>query len=547
METPAKAAVIYCRISKDAEGDELGVKRQLADCLALAARLGLTVVDTYTDNDTGASDRTNKKAVRYEYIRMLADGREGKYAHLIAHSASRLTRKPRELEELVAFNQQTGIALRMYDTGQVDLSTANGLMTARIMAAVDAAESDRISERQKNTFRHNALAGKVKRQHQRPFGWNADGVTLRPTEAALVREGLTSILQGSSLTAIAQDWERRGVRTAADRERWDTGTVKRVLTGWRAAGIRTYKATDSAGRVTRDPILDKDGQMVRGEWEPIITLEERASAVALLDQRIRKKVRHGSWLLSGLVFCGECLGRMYGALKRGDYPSTYQCKPGRSHVAIHAAKLEGIVYSQLVFRFMDKMQGDVENNVEKPPVLPEVWPGEDRLAEVSNKITEVMDAYNAGTLPGPIVFAEADRLHAERSELQRERDRYLAEKAVPVLEVSSSDETVTSVFEMLFGIDPVTGKRNEPTMEQKALLLRSEIDRVVIAKGERGRASQNAQNFMDRIRIEWHEDRTELPKASGRVMSTPGDAVARHLTDEPVTARTMTPPEGEHP
>lgn len=148
MKSIANSAVIYCRISKNAEGDELGVKRQLADCMALADRLDLTVVDTYIDNDTGASDRTNKKAIRHEYMRMLADGREGKYAHLIAHSASRLTRRPRELEQLVDFNKETSIALRMYDTDSVDLSTANGLKTARIMAAVDAAESDRISERQ---------------------------------------------------------------------------------------------------------------------------------------------------------------------------------------------------------------------------------------------------------------------------------------------------------------------------------------------------------------------------------------------------------------
>lgn len=547
MKSIADSAVIYCRISKDAEGDELGVKRQLADCTALADRLDLTVVDTYIDNDTGASDRTNKKAIRHEYLRMLADGREGKYAHLIAHSASRLTRRPRELEQLVEFNKETSIALRMYDTGSVDLSTANGLMTARIMAAVDAAESDRISERQKNTFRHNALAGLVKLSHQRAFGWNDDGKTLRPSEAALVREGLSAILQGSSLTAIARDWEKRGVRTAADRERWDTGTLKRVLTGWRAAGIRTYKITDADGRVTRDPILDARGQMVRGEWEPIITLEERAAAVAMLNQRIRKKVRQGSWLLSGLVFCELCGGRMYGALKRGEYPNTYQCKPGRSHVAIHAAKLEGVVYDQLVFRLFDKRQKAIEAGADESPKMPDVWPGEDRLAEVHKLIEELMEAYRSRTLAGAVVFPQVDLLHAERSELQRAREQFEAEKAVPVIEVTSSDETLGGVFETLFGINPATGERNEPTMEQKAVLLRSEIERVMITKGVRGRASQSARSFMDRIAIEWREDRSGLPKMSGRVVSTVGETVARDLTDETVGGHTMTPSEGEHP
>ena len=46
----------YLRISEDRTGEEAGVDRQRADCLALCARLGLpvVVVDVFMDNDTSA-------------------------------------------------------------------------------------------------------------------------------------------------------------------------------------------------------------------------------------------------------------------------------------------------------------------------------------------------------------------------------------------------------------------------------------------------------------------------------------------------------------
>jgi site-specific DNA recombinase len=44
-------AGIYCRISRDWEGKQLGVERQREDCLAIAKKRGWTVVEQYIDKD----------------------------------------------------------------------------------------------------------------------------------------------------------------------------------------------------------------------------------------------------------------------------------------------------------------------------------------------------------------------------------------------------------------------------------------------------------------------------------------------------------------
>ena len=53
-------AVVYTRISRDPEGEALGVQRQRQDCLDRAAREGWVVVDVLVENDVGASSYSRK-------------------------------------------------------------------------------------------------------------------------------------------------------------------------------------------------------------------------------------------------------------------------------------------------------------------------------------------------------------------------------------------------------------------------------------------------------------------------------------------------------
>src|SRR5947209_720904 len=88
-------AGICARISSDREGDGLGVRRQLADCEALAVRKGWAVVDRYVDDDVSAW----KGRARPEYRRLLDDVHAGVVDAVVVWHLDRLHRQPRELEE----------------------------------------------------------------------------------------------------------------------------------------------------------------------------------------------------------------------------------------------------------------------------------------------------------------------------------------------------------------------------------------------------------------------------------------------------------------
>jgi site-specific DNA recombinase len=56
MDDHGTRALIYCRISADLAGNELGVQRQRDDAVLLCAARGWEVAGVFTDNDISASN-----------------------------------------------------------------------------------------------------------------------------------------------------------------------------------------------------------------------------------------------------------------------------------------------------------------------------------------------------------------------------------------------------------------------------------------------------------------------------------------------------------
>lgn len=412
--TQAPGAAIYTRISRDPEGDQIGVSRQEKDCRDLADRLGIPVVKVYSDNDIGASNRTGNKP-RPQYQSMLEAVRDGLIGTIIAYSNSRLTRRPLEWIELIGLAESGALEIKTVVSGSHDLTTADGRAVALTVAAWDAAEADRISERQTASFHHKALQGKPKLQRQRPFGWKEDGITIEPTEAERVRRAVEEILGGASITSIARRWEEEGVLTSAGGDKWEHSVLKKVLLGWRTAGVRTYH---------REPLYDGTGQPIMGTWDPIISLRERREALRALQAHARPKIRQGTWPLAGLLRCGICSKPLYGAIPSGTRNrATYGCKTG--HLSVSAGLLEAYT----IRRFWEFLYWREETGSYIQPTASDPDPEDlQRVDEISEQIAELMEGYRTKTLPAAIAFAEVDRLYAERDELQ---ERIEAASAAP--------------------------------------------------------------------------------------------------------------------
>src|SRR5437899_1663668 len=224
MAVTAVRAGVYARISSDREGDGLGVARQIEDCERLAERKGWRVVERYVDDDVSAW--SGKR--RPEYARSLADLEAGSINGLLVYDLDRLHRQPSELESFIDLCQRLRLTNVASVSGDIDLTTADGQFQARILGAVAKKESDDKSRRIRRKHLEIASEGRVSGGGSRPYGYEADKVTIRPAEAAVVADCAKRLLAGEPVRSIAQDLNDRGVPSASGRQ-WSPQSLRRML------------------------------------------------------------------------------------------------------------------------------------------------------------------------------------------------------------------------------------------------------------------------------------------------------------------------------
>lgn len=331
----AKRAAKYKRISRDREGRELGVDRQDQDCDALAARLGYEVVSDFSDNDVSASTRSSKP--RPDYRRMLSAAKAGEFDVIIAYTTGRLTRRPREHEDLLELAERYGIRFHFVASPEFDLNTAAGRRVARILAANDAGESEDIAERVARQKLQAATSGQWK-GGRRPFGYDADGVTVRPEEAAHVRSASIGVLAGRSLRSLAAEWNGKGLVTSTGGP-WRQDSLRDVLLRPRNAGLMEHK-----------------GEIIgKAEWPAIVAEDTwRAVRVKLSDPSRRTQLSSARrWLGSGLYLCGICEGSVIAftsaSSSRGKAKPQYVCRDSK-HVSRTCDDVDGYVTSVVIER-----------------------------------------------------------------------------------------------------------------------------------------------------------------------------------------------------
>ncbi|ADB76156.1 recombinase family protein [Geodermatophilus obscurus] len=349
-KTPQRAA-IYVRISDDREGQGLGVTRQEQDCRALTERLEWTLHPhrpVYSDNDIGASTKSRK--ARPEFAELLAAVRAGTVDGILYYSTSRLTRRPMEYEGIKALVEDTGVRLASVVSGQVDLTTADGRLLGGIMAQFDAAEAERISERVRRTFVQHREAGRPHTTGTRPFGYKPGGIKVDAVEAAAIRDAVEWITDENvqaSLGDVVRAWTAAGLETVTGRP-WSRVMVSKVLTRPRNAGLVEYLG-EIVGRGSFDAILTED--------ELRAVREALAARSGLVTARYSRR-QH---LLSGLIYCGVCGGRMKvsarrdaeGAVRADSFVSCVKDNGGCGHVKRNLRLAEAFILGAVERRLAD--------------------------------------------------------------------------------------------------------------------------------------------------------------------------------------------------
>lgn len=464
-------AAIYARISSDREGEGLGVERQEDDCRALARRMGWEVAAVFVDNDISASTKSRK--VRPQYDAMLRGARRREFGAVLAYSNSRLTRRPRELEDLIDLHAGTGVLIKTVVSGDDDLSTADGRMVARIKANVDAAEAERTAERVARAKKQAAEQGRY-RGGRRPFGYEADGVTIRTKEADHLRHATQGLLAGRSLAAVTRDLNERGSRSSTGRE-WDAVALRNVLLRPRNAGLV------HTGRAHA-----RDVQIVAKAAWPAIVDEDQWRAVHSMLTAPSRLTRQGNsepnWLGSGIYTCGLC-GAPMRVTGVGATPSRPKYK--RQHHYRCTAEAHLTTHQQHTDEYVAK---EVATMLRDPRVVAAMTAGEgdalqpdrERRSLLVTRLAQIERDYDEGLIDGRRYKSAVDRVEVEMGEIEER------------LAAGVQAATVLPIFSAL---DPGQVFLDAP-IDVKRAVLRSVLRVEVVKAAGKGKAWTS-----DRVRL----------------------------------------------
>ena len=372
-------AGVYCRISDDRAGEGLGVRRQADDGKAYCAARGWEVGDIYVDNDISAYSGCRRPA----YERLLEDLTAGRVNAVVAWHPDRLHRSPVELEGFIELVEATGAKVGTVKAGEYDLSTPTGRMSARIVGAVAKHESEHKAERIRRKHDELAAAGEGKGGGTRPFGFNADRVSINEAEAELVREAARRVLAGETVRGICSDWTARGVATVTGGT-WNPHVLKSLLISGRIAGLREHH-----GEVVATAV-----------WPAIITEAEHRQLRAILTDPARRTNRGATkYLLTGLVYCASCGAQMV-ARPRDDGRRRYVCAKGPGFTGcgrayILAAPLEDLVAEAVILRLDGPDLAAALGSADEDEHAERL---SDSIAADEQKLSELADMWDGGEI-----------------------------------------------------------------------------------------------------------------------------------------------------
>jgi site-specific DNA recombinase len=352
-----KRAAIYARISRDEAGTGQKVEDQEKDCRELAERLGLDVVEVFTDNDIAATRASRRGRIRRRWYDLLDAIRAGQVDVVLATEPERLQREMSDLLEYIKVCQSRGVLTYTVRGGNFDLSNPDGIMTAQIVTATKQAEAEKIKQRARAARVHKVGRGEWV-GGRRPFGYERDGVTVIPAERDALQRAAATILTGGSLNAACADLNKRQIRTSTGKE-WSPTELRRVLLRPRNAGLSQPRTCGQEQERGQHHHTDACVEIVgKALWDPILDEDTWRGVVAVLKNPARRTntTTAHRWLMSGRARCGVCgdlIKSFSAAAKRRATKPVYTCRSGK-HVIRNAAEVDAYVEAVVVGILTDR-------------------------------------------------------------------------------------------------------------------------------------------------------------------------------------------------
>jgi DNA invertase Pin-like site-specific DNA recombinase len=415
------------------ERERKGVLKQKDDVISLAARHGYSPDEIvwYEDNNLSAFSRTVK---RKDFERLLKDlPKPGVLDGILYYDIDRYTRQPRDLERTIDVYEEAMEKNRrlIFDglSGQnFDLTTPDGRFSARLFVSIANKSSEDTKRRIKRETKRMAEKGEF-HGGTPAFGWDPkDRLKLDPVAADMIRRGTKWFIQGDRIPTILDRFAEENLINPSTGKPFSREHFRRILMRCRNAGILRFQG---------EPMKDKNGDYVMGDWPAIVSVDEWEALMAKIQSR-QKKTKPDittKYLLSGIARCGRCGSRMHGApvWQKGVKTDTYAyaCQKRKAdecgRMNITGPPVDKMV-RQLVWAVVERSMSGLEVQKEQ------AWPRQAELDDVMQQLKELQAQWDRREIRASIYVAAKEDLESDRDNLKADRALHIAQAQSPVQE-----------------------------------------------------------------------------------------------------------------
>lgn len=418
---------IYVRVSTQGQVDEgYSVDEQTEKLKKYCDVKDWEVYQVYTD---GGFSGSNIERPAMEL--MIDDIKAKKINTVLVYKLDRLSRSQKDtlylIEDVFNANDVSFISLNE----NFDTSTAFGKAMIGILSVFAQLEREQITMRMQMGRVGRAKAGLYNGGGQRPFGYEYkhDQLIVNPITAPIVQEIFKDYLDGMSLSALTQKYNKNG-HIGRGKSGWSYHSMGYLLRNRSYLGEVSWKHKWYPGR--HDPLISREDF---DEVQRQLKIRREATAKYTNNPRpFRSK-----YMLSGLLRCGRCGGRMEIAVsKRKDGTRTlkYMCHFRKKSNVINERQdmepcdlpyyskevLEKIVIDRILKVAFDPDKIKAILN-QKKPIDHNINAIDARLKQITGEMSRLMDLYSKGNLPLDQINQKAESLNNEKNELEKHKQQ----------------------------------------------------------------------------------------------------------------------------
>ena len=439
--SPGEKVVAYCRYS---EGDEQGLKNTSTEEQADAIKKfceanGLQLVTVFAD--PFASGRSVAKRDKYlEMLSFLLHGKKKDIAGVILWDYERYGRNYDRAQYDAAQLRMKGYKLFSMQQPITDNSPFAHVLESMYFASAQN-QSDMISADVKRALQSNFMKYKVIPRPNIPDGWI--GI---PVKMGYYADGKERIGYHAEPDPEYEDKIREAVQA-----RLDGATMAQVrgILGGKFAKIHIksiqlfqkpllYGAMEYGGTLMEDyckPIIDKDTFDKLQKYNQSIPKRRRSPGAGVYA--VNRS------LLSGLLYCGECGGRMYLDTRKakGHTYRTYYCD--QYHLGVRAEVIEPLVLEKAIEllsgdqwekdcrTLVESIQSGLAEGIDKTPI-------EREIRQINRSLERLCNTLLTSDTPPEFLMEKMRELEARKKDLAEQLNSSADDQIKKIREIADT-------------------------------------------------------------------------------------------------------------